>query len=192
MSKLTHESMRPAKEDKKPAGQGPQTYVVDDATTAPAPEQNIDNRLAEFDAPEPEKTGAEFDLPPRKPISKTLEKLIFVGRISTEVEIDGAVFELSTLTNKEHGEIVRRMYRFAEAADLFIVRVLTLANAIKKIDGISLDDIDLDGSFEDDFHKRISIIDQLQLSVVEQLFEEYEKLVEDKTEAETEDKEIKN
>lgn len=197
MSTLSHPEIGHAKETPSSKKQPkPQTYVVDDQTTPAGPPgpsaPTIDDRLAQFNAPAQEPAETEYPLPPKKPISKMLEKLIFIGRTTEEVEIDGIKFELSTLTNKEHGEIVKAMYRFSEAADLFTVRILTLANALKKIDGMLIDDVELDGDFEDAFHKRISIIDYLQLSVVEELFNKYEELVGEEDEATDEDKEIKN
>lgn len=194
MSKITHPSMAPAKTT--PANQttqSVQTYVVDNATTPPEPPApTIDDRLAQFESPEPEPTGVEYPMPEKKPISKALEKLIFIGRLTEEVEVSGVKFELNSLTNREHNEIIKMVYSFSEPADLFTIRVITLANSLKKIDGISLDEIDLEGAFESDFHKRISIVDNLQLIVVEELFTAYEKLVGKEEEVSKEDEEIKN
>lgn len=197
MSRLEHPDMGQTKQPQSSRNvPQPQSYMVDDQTTPDGPPDppapTIDDRLAQFEVLAPEPTGTEYPLPPKKPISKTLEKLIFIGKTTEEVEIDDVKFELSTLTNKEHGEIVKAMYRFSEAADLFTVRVLTLANALKKIDGLSIDDIEIEGEFEDNFHKRMSIIDYLQLSVVEELFDKYEGLIKEEDEASEEDKEIKN
>ncbi|KKL98110.1 hypothetical protein LCGC14_1827710 [marine sediment metagenome] len=194
--KLSHPDMGQTKQPVVQNSPRSQTYVVDDQTTPTEPYNpptpTIDDRLAQFETPAEEPTVTEYPLPPKKSISKTLEKLIFIGKTTEEVEIDGIKFELSTLTNKEHGEIVKAMYRFSEAADLFTVRVLTLANALKKIDGLSIEDIEIEGDFEDNFHKRMSIIDYLQLSVVEELFDKYEGLIKEEDEASEEDKEIKN
>jgi len=189
MAKLTHTDMNSTE---APRQAKPQTYVVDDATQPPT--SSIDERMAQFEAPpqQPQKTGVEFPLPPKRPISKVLEKLIFIGRLNEEVEIDGVKFEVSTLTNRENNQIVKMMYNFSDAADLFTLRVLTLANAVKKIDGVALDDIDIEGEFESDFHKRISIVDNLQISVVSALYEAYEKLTGEEEEASKDDEELKN
>jgi hypothetical protein len=195
MSKLSHPSMGPVREttasQNKPATQ---TYVVGDETTpAGPPAPTIDDRLAQFSAPtQPEPSGVEYPMPEKKPISKALEKLIFIGRLSEEVEIADIKFEISSLTNKEHNEIIKMMYSFSEPADLFTIRIITLANSLKKIDGVPLDEIDIDGNFESLFHKRISIVDHLQLLVVEELYTAYEKLVGKEEEAGKQDEEIKN
>jgi hypothetical protein len=192
MTKITHEDMGSSKET--PGGNRTQTYVVDDATSGP-PASQLDERMAQFEAPAQQpaqSAGVEFPLPPKKPISKTLEKLIFIGRLTEEVEIGGATFEISTLTNKENNQIIKMMYNFSDAADLFTLRILTLANAVKRINGIELDDIDIEGEYESDFHKRMSIIDNLQISVVSELYSAYEKLTGEGEGASEDDEELKN
>ncbi len=189
MSKLTHPDMNPTRE--APAKTKPQTFVVDDATRTAPP--TIDERMAQFEAPShPQPSGMEYPLPPKKPVSQALEKLIFIGRLTDEVEIAGIKFEISTLTNKENNQIVKMMYNFSDAADLFTLRVLTLANAVRKIDGVTLDDLDIEGEFESDFHKRMSIIDNLQISVVSTLYEAYEKLTGEGEEVAKDDEALKN
>lgn len=172
-NKITHDSMRTSTA-REPTNQGPQTYVVEDAS-------DIDSRMAQFEAP----------AKPRKPISKELEKLIFIGRSTREIEIDGAKFELSTLLNKEQEQIVKTLYSYSNPGDLFTVRSLTLAHALKSVDGVSLDEVDIDGEFEDDFQKRVAIINCMQLSVVERLFTEYENLF-GNTDKATDGEEVKN
>jgi hypothetical protein len=189
MATLRHQDMNTTREE--PRQTKPHTYVVDDATQPSV--SSIDERMAQFEAPvQPQKTEIGFPLPPKKPVSKTLEKLIFIGRLTEEVEIDNIKFEVSTLTNRENNQIVKMMYNFSDAADLFTLRILTLANAVKKIDGMFLDDIDIDGEFESDFHKRTSIIDNLQISVVSKLYEAYEKLTGEEEEISKNDEELKN
>lgn len=203
MTRLEHKDMKQARETTVSQSRPkPQTYVVDDPTmpaptTQPPvqpPPPTVDDRLAQFAAPpsEPEKSGAEFDIPERKPLTKALEKLIFIGRLSKEVEISGVKFEISSLTNKEHNEIVHMMYGFTDPADLFTIRLITLANALRSVDGVPIMDIDIEGSFESDLHRRMSVIDHLQLSVVETLYDEYEKLTTEADEASDESEEIKN
>jgi len=184
----------------------PETYVVDDATQPTRPpgigaavETTIDERLEQFGSPagpavETPPVGSETKLPPRvkTPLTKALEKLIFIGRVIEVVEISGVKFEISTLTNREHTEIIRMMYSFAEPADLFTIRLLTMANALKTIDGVSLDDIDIEGEFESSLHRRMSILDHLQLSVLEELYEAYEKLTKEEEQLGDEDEQVKN
>lgn len=198
MSNLVHDSMKKVRDTQSSKNiSKPEILVVDDPTQS---QPTIDDRLEQFEAPgtapAPEQiqpsTGTEYKFPEKQKISEMLEKLIFIGRISKEIEIFGIVFEVASLTNKEHNEIVQMMYGFKDPADLFTIRVLTLANALRKIDGILLNEIDIEGTFESQFHKKISIIDNLQLSVVEKLYDVYEKLVEEEEKTSNKNEEIKN
>jgi hypothetical protein len=155
----------------------PQTYVVDDPTFVGNSTQfqpSFDDRLSQFNTQQ--SSSMVTKLPERKPSNTLLEKLIFIGRLTEYVELNGVKFEIGTLTNKEHTEIVRLMYSFTKPADLFMVRIITLAHAIRSIDDIPLDSIHVDGQFESDLHRKMSIIDNLQLSVIEKLYNVYEKL----------------
>ncbi len=176
MSKLSHQGTSQSQ-----VAPAPKNYVVEN--------EDINERLSQFEEAEP----VVFRMPPPKPVSKDLEKLIFIGRLTQIVEIGDTKFEISSLTNKEYNQILETLYRFKEASDLFKVRIVTLANCLRKIDGVSLDNIEIEGKFEDDFHKRISVIDNLQLLVVEKLYAAYEKLVAAKEEKEAgAEKELKN
>ena len=66
------------------------------------------------------------------------------------------------------------MYKFGKDTDIFTFRVLVLSNAVRTINGKALDDFKIGGEFETPYHKRMSIIDHLQMSVVEDLYKEYE------------------
>jgi len=193
MSKFAHPEMGKVRDTSASQNLSkPETYIVEDATEPNATSQTVDDRLLQFDAQSANvPADTEYKLPKKK-ISETLEKLIFIGRLSSEVSISDIVFELSSLTNKEHNEIVHMMYGFDDPADLFTIRVLTLANSLRKIDGVLIDDIEIDGEFESAFHKRMSVIDHLQLSVVEKLYDAYEELVKEEEGSANKNEEIKN
>lgn len=168
---------------------GPKTYIVDHE---PAPQHaQIDEQLLQFEGPVVEDKPVEFDLPKQKEASSDLSDLIFIGRLSNTVEIDGVSFEISTLTNREFNEIIKTMYKFDDTSDIFTFRVLVLSRALRTINGKNLDDINIDGEFESGFQKRTTIIDHLQISVVERLFKEYEVLTGKKDETEKDNEEVK-
>ncbi len=184
MAKITHPEMKRGRDVQKFNQPSAETYVVDDkSNTKETTDTVLDERIAEFEGTpveEKKSTGIEFPLPPKKPepdVQKALEKLIFMGRHSKEIELVGHKFEISTLSHKENNDIVGELMNFGEAVDLFTIRVLTLAYALRKIDDVSLDETELVGDFKSDFHKRMTIIDNLQLSLVERLHTAYEKLV---------------
>lgn len=167
----------------------PKTYVVDDASESDAqepqtntqPQDDMDERLRKFEAPP---AGRPPGLPPAvetKPQQRTkaLESLIFTGKVEREIELAGHKYKLSTLSHKEHNEIVKSIYHAGESSDIFAIRLLTLAYSLKSIDGLNLEDIDFPGTFESAVEKKKEIIDNLQLSIVEKLYETYSSLVEE-------------
>jgi len=187
MAKITHPGMKRGRDVPKSNQPEAKTFVVDDMTGAnEAPvEPSIDDRLAEFEggqkeAVEPVAPAETSMTKPNKPeinITKSLEKLIFMGRHSKVLEFADHKFEISTLTHKENNEIVNELMGFGEAADLFTIRILTLAYSLRSIDGINLADIEVDGEFESTLDKQMAIVDHLQLSLVERLYAAYEALV---------------
>ena len=167
----------------------PEVFIVD----------NPENDLAAFEGGGAQQTNiiepTEFVLPPSKPVDeevqRSLESLIFMGRLSKTIELAGHKFEISTLTHKENAAIVKKLMSFGEAADLFTIRVLTLAYALRTIDGVRLDDIQVPGEFEDGYHKRMTIVDNLQIGLVERLNTEFEALTKSANETIYQDR-IKN
>jgi len=189
MVKITHPSMRKSRDPAAPIA-APKTYIVDDPTEERVDEMpmhdDLDDHLSQFEKPKSpvpqySDNSAQFPIPEGKPVdkSRTLENLIFMGRATKEVEIMGHKFELSTMTHREHSQVVKMMYSFGDAADLFTIRILTLANALRSVDDVDINEIHIDGEFESDYHRRMSIVDNIQLAIVSKLHDEYEQLVED-------------
>jgi len=170
MAKMTHPSMRRAGE-KSVQTKAPKAYVVEDASS-----DKLDEQLKDFEQPK-EVQQFESSVPPER--KKKLESLVFLGKLSKDVKIMDHTFTLQTLTNKENNDIMKALYVFGDGADLFTIRVLTLANALKAVNGEPLGAIEIDGEFESDFHKRIAIIDDMQLLVIEKLYDAYNELLEE-------------
>ena len=173
MATITHPSMKRAVDTSiKPK----QTFVVDDES------QNLEQHLEQFEERPlmpPVEVIEQAKLPPKIVLSpeqqekrRRLEDLIFTGRQAKVVEIFGRNFELSTLTSKEHQLMIKELYNIGDNVDLFRVRTLTLANALKTIDGVRLDDL----VEENTINRRAELIDSLQLALIEKLYEEYNKL----------------
>jgi hypothetical protein len=193
MANLTHPKMMRGRESPKTTANAPQSYVVEDMTHN-MPDEDLDRKLAEFEGKttdnanerpveRPVPPAVETKVPTDKDRVKALENLIFIGRHTKEVDLGGHKFELGTLTHRENNDIVAELMNLGDAADLFTVRVLTLAYALRKIDGVELDDMPIDLEFNDRMHKRMTIIDYLQLGVVERLHKAYEEMVKESTES---------
>lgn len=190
MAKITHPSMRQRGRDSSAQNSVPPTknYIVEDETSPSSNEETeIDEHLRQFEAPSqpPRQDSASNALPDKTAIpvpvdpKKTLESLIFTGRMEKDVEIFDNTYRVTTLSHKEHNYIVKALYNFGDTSDLFTIRVLTLASALKSINDVLLDDIEVPGDFESVFDRKKEIIDNLQLSVVEKLYDEYSGLIEE-------------
>ena len=182
MAKIIHQEMKPTHSMVQPTPAAPQNYVVEDLSGIQSPASNIDQRLAAFVEQAPR--AEERQVPEVKRESfvpedekRQLEKIIFMGRHSKMVEIAGHKFELSTITHRENNEIMSRLMKVGEAVDLFTIRVITLACAIRTLDGIKLRDVEIEGVFESDLDHNIVLIDNMQVGLVERLYKGYEDLL---------------
>ena len=181
MAKIIHQEVRKGPVPSFPTEPtiAPASYVVEDYTDVPV---TIDDRMAEYE------TSKQFvevaEKPPIEPEAKRkLESLIFMGRYTKEVEIAGHKFEFSTLTHRETKDIVDRLIQLGDVANNpMVVRVLTLANSIKSIDGAALDTIEISGEYATILERKAAVIDQLQLALVERLNAAYEALVKESDE----------
>lgn len=173
MTKITHSDMSRGQVP-VPTQTSNQNFVVEDFSET---QSSVDEQLAEFEGTA-EKPVVIPQLPKISPDDqRKLESLIFMGRLSKEVDIAGHKFEMCTLTHRENNEIMIRLMKIGDTADIFTVRILTLAYVVKKIDCISLDTINIEGNFDSIIDKKMSIIDQMQLSLVERLYLAYESLL---------------
>ena len=180
MAKITHQEMRRG-QDVSQQTPTTQNYIVDDLSDTTT-QQGIDQRLAAFQDTQKEEE-VQSVIPPRPEVKipaedkKKLEKIIFMGRHSKTVEFAGHKFEMSTITHKENNEIMVRLMRIGEAADLFTIRVLSLALSLRRIDDIKLALVDVEGEFPTELDHNVAVIDNMQLGLVERLYAAYEDLV---------------
>jgi hypothetical protein len=191
---VSHPSMRRAKvEHKKETTQNPEVYVVEDATEQPHPE--VDIVAANEQAMQAQKPEEPKDIGEK---TSLIEDLLFLGCVKKEITIGKLKFEISTLTQGESAELMKELYKTESGADLFAVRALTLAYAIKSINDVEFGEVPLgstqeEAQFETARAKKVAIIGKMQKSVVEKLHEEYIELVE-KSESTLDDagEELKN
>ena len=108
---------------------------------------------------------------------KSLRDLIFLGRIERSVEINGFLFKLTTLSVQEQKDVVFKLIKIPEENRIFNAKVISLAFAVKSINLTPLDQIDVDGNFEDLNDKKINIMQELQVSVINKLYKIYEEMI---------------
>lgn len=200
MVKITHPSMRRGRDTS--VQNPPETFVVEDVSGDPEMEESqvvehvveadeeevdeLEERLRQFETGSRKSYGDETTAAPysnapikSKMSKKTLEDLLFAGRVNKEFTIASNKYALSTLTNKEHNMVVKELYNLGDSTDVLIIKTLTLALALKSINNVSLDDIEVDGTFDSDLYRRKEIVDNLQLTVVERIYELYSGMVEE-------------
>lgn len=123
--------------------------------------------------------------------SNLINEVIFLGKLTKEVEIQGMKFEIKTLTEEESRSVVEKLFRIPEASRMACIRSMTLSKAIDKIGGYNFTEIassvlQEEGKEVNDRtveFKKNEIVLKLQTSVTNDLFAEYEKLIEKKEEA---------
>lgn len=109
---------------------------------------------------------------------KRIELLVNIGRTTTDILIDGVSFGLRTLKNKEAREATLSIFNCANDAEAaYEIRRQTLAKAIFQIDGQDIE-LALGGN---GFDLKLSLIDEMEETIVKRLYDEYNALKNDVT-----------
>ena len=116
-----------------------------------------------------------------------LSKLIFLGKTSNTVEIQGFSFEIETLSEKMSREVLSEILMLPEQQRLAYIKGITLSKSISKINNVSFDEMVIEKlNFENkevtDLNLSMAkseVVNSLQISVTNKLYEAYEKLTED-------------
>lgn len=112
-----------------------------------------------------------------KAMRASLKDLIFLGRVEKDVNIGGFEFKLSTLTNSKNREIVSSMMRYEPSERVLHIRHHTLAAALVSINDVPLENIDESFQNLSTLEARLAAIESLAPSIIDILFEEYDKMV---------------
>ena len=95
-----------------------------------------------------------------------LRDLIFLGRMEVDVAIENFTFNITTLSSLEQKEIVRILMSFDDNQRLANVRDYTLAQCIRSVNGVPIDDLcDSDG--ETSVSDRVEALSYLQNSILD-------------------------
>jgi hypothetical protein len=105
-----------------------------------------------------------------------LRDLIFLGRMEVDVVIESFTFNITTLSSLEQKEIVRILMAFDDNQRLANVRDYTLAQCIRSVNGVPIDDL-CDGNGEVSVSDRVEALSYMQNSILDKLFLKYNDLV---------------
>lgn len=116
----------------------------------------------------------------KKPVGlKTLKDLIYLGRVERKVDISGNIFLLRSITAEDQKEMVFKILRLPEDARILYAKIISVACSVEKINGVPLENLAEDESLTETLDKKISVIKNLQVSVVNKLFKNYEEILEE-------------
>jgi|TARA_R110001583_G_scaffold16234_16_gene66327 hypothetical protein len=125
--------------------------------------------------------GALGDDNERAAPSKTysdLQDLVYLGRISEDVEFSGFTFRVRTLSTGQQRQLVERIMLLTEAERFARVRDYTMAQAVETVNNVPLEKLCTDDTIDNEYEKRLSVISGWQSVLVDTLYKEYEKLFE--------------
>lgn len=109
---------------------------------------------------------------------KDLKSLIYLGRLSETLNIDGFSFEISTLTTAQQRDVMTSIMSDENTTQRMLdIKPLTLSYSIRSINGVKLEDICDDDSITDIESRRLNVVMSLQSTLVERLYVEYDNLV---------------
>lgn len=97
---------------------------------------------------------------------KSLEDLIFIGRIDKTFNVFGKKWTLSTLTSSEQLEATSATDGFDTLSRVPALKIAILARSVKKVEDIELNDVKENSEF----------IGKLQMPLINELFSKYEEL----------------
>ena len=109
---------------------------------------------------------------------KDLKSLIYLGRLSETLNIDGFSFEISTLTTAQQRDVMTSIMSDENTTQRMLdIKPLTLSYSIRSINGVKLEDICDDDSITELESRRLNVVMSLQSTLVERLYVEYDNLV---------------
>lgn len=116
----------------------------------------------------------------RKKMSlKGLKDLIYLGYIERDFECGELVFTLKSITAEEQKIMILKTIKTPEEERFIIAKIMNLAFSVSKVNGTPLEDLCEDSKDQDIYDKRISVLKQMQVSVINKLFKFFEQILEE-------------
>lgn len=128
---------------------------------------------------EPKKEEVEAAPSVKKMTLKSLKDLIYLGRIERTVSCGDFTFVLKSITAEDQKNMVSKVIKMPEDVRLLNAKIVSLAFSVEKVNGVMIEELAEDEESGDIFDKKISVIKNLQLSVVNKLFKNYEEILEE-------------
>jgi len=140
-----------------------------------------DNDNIELESVEAEQL-IQDDLPEeegRSPLGlDNLRDLIFLGKMRESIDIAGFEFTISTLTTRQQRDIMKTVMKFDQMDRILDIKPVTVSYVIETINGVPIEDLCEDDSLEDLIERKLAVVMNMQSSVMERVYQAYDKLVE--------------
>lgn len=105
-----------------------------------------------------------------------LKNLVLFGKMTEDVVIGDYTFSITTLKAKKQKQLVSRMMKLSEEDKLLNIKLYTLAEAIESINYVNFEEIEFDYESTDVFDRKVEILLEFQSSIINKLYDNYEKL----------------
>jgi len=107
-----------------------------------------------------------------------LKSLIFLGRLTKIVKIEGFSFEISTLTTSQQRDVMSTIMSDGDATQRMLdIKPLTMAYSVTSVNGVDLETLCEDSSITNVQDRRLNVMMNLQSVLLEKLYREYDELV---------------
>jgi hypothetical protein len=113
-----------------------------------------------------------------KPIPPGFKNLALFGKLVEDISIGDSTIKISTLSSRQQKEIVKRLMKIEQDERILNIKPYTLAEAIVSVNGLSLNEIYSGEQHLSEYEQKVEVIMEFQASLVDKIFEHYEKMVE--------------
>lgn len=124
-------------------------------------------------------SGKKPESPETTEIGKMIKDLIFIGKVTKDIDIQGFSFRLGTLTEERQRLLISRVMRMTDEEKVSYAKVYTVAEAVTHINGIDIEEVASNYS-PDEENVDIAVLNllgTLQSYIIDILYQEYENLL---------------
>lgn len=107
-----------------------------------------------------------------------LKNLILLGKLVEEFKISGFTFKISTLSASEQANLMKVLMRADEMDRVLHSKAIAVSYCVKEINSVPLSELSEDHEGETTEDRNVSFVLDMQSTLVEKIFREYEALVE--------------
>ena len=122
---------------------------------------------------------------PRSGLMEDMKQLLFLGKISREVKIGDYIFKIESLTEERQRSLINKIMKMSDQEKVTYAKVYSVCEAVTHVNEYSIDLIceELYGEHEDVDLRKVLFFGQLQAFIIDKIFLEYEKLLDESRDA---------